>query len=59
MLDGIDQFIYCAERSLSGRTLGTNFRFYNSFNEAATEPPTWSTTMVRRLWRYNLYNVAP
>lgn len=58
-LDGIDQFIYCAERSLTGRTLGTGFRLYSSFTESATEPGSWNTTMVRRLWRYNLYNVAP
>lgn len=58
-LDGIDEFIYCAERTLSGRTLGVGWRSYVGFSESATEPPSWSQPMIRRLWRYNLYNVAP
>jgi hypothetical protein len=58
-LDGIDQFVYCAEQSLEARTLGTNWRTYTSFSEGATEPVTWSRDMIRKLWRYNLYNVTP
>ena len=58
-LSGIDQFIYCAERSLEAYSLGTSWRSYGSFSESATEPPGWSKDLVRLLWRYNLYNVGP
>lgn len=58
-LDGIDQFIYCAERSVTATPLGVNWRSYTSFTEGATEPSFWSLAVIRRLWRYNLYNVQP
>ena len=58
-LDGIDEFIYCAERSLSAYSLGTGWRQYTTFSEGATEPPGWSQATVRTLWRYNLYGVTP
>jgi len=57
-LDGMDQFVYCAERSTSARPLGINWRLYASVS-GPTPPAGWSADVVRRLWRYNFYNVAP
>src|SRR6476661_1791210 len=59
----IDQFVYCAERSLSAQSLTQYFptdnQTYTSFTEGATEPPTWNSADIRRLWLYNLYTVGP
>lgn len=60
-IDGIDQFIYCGEHSISGpraaNTLYPNtFRALTTFSETATEPSGWSASIVRALWKYDLYN---
>lgn len=62
-LDGIDQFIYCAERSLGAQSLTQYFparlQTYYTFSESAAEGTWWSASTIRKLWLYNLYNVAP
>lgn len=62
-MGGIDQVIYCLERSLSAQSLTQYFPTdpvtYTSVTEGATEPPTWNSADIRRLWLYNLYNVGP
>lgn len=60
-LDGIDQFIYCAERTADAKNVDpyNSFRNYSFKSEAATEPSSWSQSMIRQLWKYNLYNIAP
>jgi hypothetical protein len=57
-LDGMDQFVYCVERSTSAQPLGVNWRAYSSVQSPAP-PAGWSAAVVRKLWRYNFYNVAP
>ena len=68
-LDGINQWVYCAERSLAAQSLidpvsGTAYFAqgalnYNGFAETASEPsccPGHNLTTVRGLWLWNLYN---
>jgi hypothetical protein len=57
-LDGTDQFVYCVERSLSAQPLGVSWRTYNTITPPAA-PTGWDPALIRRLWRYNFYNVAP
>jgi hypothetical protein len=57
-LDGMDQFVYCAEKSVSAQPLGVNWRTYNGAT-SGTAPAGWDPALIRRLWRYNFYNVAP
>jgi hypothetical protein len=62
-IDGIDEFIYCAERSLAAQALSQYFvdrsSTFTAVAEGATEPATWSSAEVRKHWLYNLYNVGP
>jgi hypothetical protein len=58
-LDGMDQFVYCAERGVSAKPLGASWwRSYSGVSNAPA-PPGWDAALIRRLWRYNFYNVAP
>jgi hypothetical protein len=61
-LDGVDQFVYCAERSLSAQSLSQYFPTrdvtYDAFSEGATEPLSWSSADIRRLWQVDLYNAV-
>jgi hypothetical protein len=57
-LDGMDQFVYCVERSVSAQPLGVSWRSYNGITPPAA-PAGWDPALIRRLWRYNMYNVAP
>lgn len=57
-IDGIDQFIYCAENDVNARLENPflSWRVYSSAPESVTEPSTWTPARVRALWRWNLYN---
>lgn len=57
-IDGIDEFIYCAEQDVNARTANpyNSWRAYSSVTEGATEPTGWSAAVVRSFWLYNLYN---
>jgi hypothetical protein len=60
-MDGIDEFIYCAEHDIAGPRAANpfgSFRSFSSFQETAAEPTGWSAATVRSLWRYNLYNLG-
>lgn len=59
-IDGIDEFIYCAEQNVGARTANpyASWRTYGSVAEGATEPSGWTAAKVRSLWRYNLYNLG-
>jgi hypothetical protein len=60
-LDGIDQVIYCAERSLAAQSLPTDFfptrgATFTLVTPNTTNPPGWAAADVRRLWLRNLYD---
>lgn len=59
-IDGIDEFIYCAEHDVTARLANPydSWRTYASVTEGASEPAGWSAATVRSLWRYNLYNLG-
>lgn len=64
-LNGIDQFIYCAENSLAAQSLtnsqtstgyfATRSSTFSSYSETVTEPTGWSSSNIRQLWLYDLF----
>jgi hypothetical protein len=59
-IDGIDEFIHCAEHDTSGPNAANPFGTFRNepFRETAVEPSGWSATTVRSLWRFNLYGLG-
>lgn len=67
-IDGIDELMYCLERSFDAQSVGPEFRVYDRpgyggvtyyLDSGASTPPGWNRDAIRRLWRYNLFGVAP
>jgi hypothetical protein len=54
---GIDHMIYCFEQTVD--PVATAFfrgGFYNGEAETATEPPGWSQSAIRSIWKADLFN---
>lgn len=58
--NGIDEFIYCAERAVDAENVGSQYsshwRSYISVSVAGSDPTGWSKQVIRDLWLHNLYN---
>jgi hypothetical protein len=57
-LDGIDQFIYCAEGSLDAASLGRSWRRYEQVDPGGPQPSLWDPVQVRTLWQHDLYSTS-
>jgi hypothetical protein len=62
-LDGPDQSVYCLENSTSAHSASLSFstawRSYSSlsFDQSIIWPAGYSSSLVRTLWKYNMYGV--
>lgn len=62
-LDGADQVVYCMEGNVSAETFATtwssNWRTqWDGITRTVTLPSGYSTTLVRTLWKRNLYGAS-
>ncbi|MBI2407596.1 MAG: hypothetical protein HYV19_04770 [Gemmatimonadetes bacterium] len=65
ILDGIDQFVYCAERSLDDQSLvnsatgnpyfAERTQAYTSVSGPSNTPSGWSVSNIRAAWKYDLF----
>jgi hypothetical protein len=57
-LSGADQLVYCLEGNVSAEGYTSYWRTtWDSLTRTATNPAGYSSTLVRTLWRRNLYGV--
>jgi hypothetical protein len=58
-LDGLDQLVYCMEGNVSAEGYTSLWRTtWSGVTHSATLPSGYSTTLVRTLWRRNLYGTS-